>query len=134
MRGPRPITAQRLVKLSSAEIDAIVVEMKLRYELARVRLAPLERLDTAEDAAVGICDPATEAGAHALRSAARVKALELVNTSCLMPRASIDVEAASRQARKRFVNVLPVGDKLLLRIFRCGAIRTPTRRHRAAGL
>ena len=44
---------------------------------------------------------------------------------------SADVEAGSSTAWKRFVAALPLEERTLLRIFRCGAIRTPTRRHRS---
>ena len=86
----------------------------------------------AADAIAGLVDPASEAGAHALRSAARVKAVALVAASRYDAEGLLnaDVEAGSRPAWKRFVAALPYDERTLLRIFRCGAIRTPTKRHR----
>ena len=88
----------------------------------------------AADARAGLLDPSTEIGAHALRSAARVKALAKpakgrYDTEGL-DRA--DVEAGSSLVFRRFVASLSFCDKVRLRIYRCGAIRTPTRRHRIA--
>ena len=88
----------------------------------------------AADATAGLVDPASEAGAHALRSAARVQAIAMVSRARfdLEGLEQADVEAGSRPAWKRFVAALPFEERTLLRIFRCGAIRTPTRRYRHA--
>ena len=87
---------------------------------------------TAVDAAAGFVDSASAAGGHAFRSAARVKALELLAATRFDAAGldEADVEAGSRQIWKRFVAALPLHDHVFLRIYRCGAIRTPTRRHR----
>ena len=94
--------------------------------------AAVQASNSAADARAGLLDPSTEIGAHALRSAARVKALAKpakgrFDTEGLE---QADVEAGSSQVFKRFVASLSFNDKVLLRIYRCGAIRTPTRRHR----
>ena len=87
---------------------------------------------TAADAAAGLIDPASAAGAHALRAAARVKALGLVVASRFDADGigQADGEAGSSPVWKRFVASLTLDERTLLRIYRGGAIRTPTRRHR----
>ena len=42
-----------------------------------------------------------------------------------------DIEAGSRPDFKRFTSSLSLKERVLLRTYRCEAIRTPTRRHRA---
>ena len=85
----------------------------------------------AADALEGLVDLVSAAGAHALRSAARVKALaRVVATRFDTEGFNADVEAGSSPAWKRFVAALPLEERTLLRIFRCGAIRTPTKRLR----
>ena len=92
--------------------------------------------DTAADARDGLVDPASPAGAHALRSAARVKALALASRGRYdiegLDRA--DVETGSSPAWKRFLATLSSHERTLVRIYRCGAIRTPTKRHRQSEL
>ena len=91
---------------------------------------------TAADAAAGLIDPASDAGAHALRSAARVQALARASRARFdlegLDRAA--VEAGSSPAWKRFLAALPLDERTMIRVYRCGAIRTPTRRHRHADL
>ena len=110
-----------------ATVAGLAAETASDADEAAVRAAA-----TAADASVGLVDPASAAGAHALRSAARVKALALDCRSRfdIEGLEQADVEAGSSPAWKRFVASLPYEERTLLRIFRCGAIRTPTRRHR----
>jgi len=84
-------------------------------------------------------DPSSEAGGHALRVAARVCALSLLprtgRKDARHDEAGLeeaDVEAGSHTAWKAWVRSLDRDDSVLLRIWRCGAVRTPTRtRHRS---
>ena len=86
---------------------------------------------TAADATAGLIDPASAPVAHALRAATRIKALWLVVASRFDADGigQADVEAGSRPAWKRFVASLALEKRTLLRIYRGGAIRTPTRMH-----
>ena len=71
---------------------------------------------TAADAVAGLVDPASAVGAHALRSAARVRALALVAASRYDVEGleQADVEAGSSPAWKRFVASLPLEEHTLL--------------------
>ena len=79
----------------------------------------------------GSFNPASPAGAHALRFFARVQALALVSASrndCAGFE-SADIEASSSPTWQSWVRSLSSVDRTSLRIWSGGAVRTPTRRH-----
>ena len=95
----------------------------------------------ASDDRSGVFYPASAAGGHALRSAARATALSFANCSPSKKRQDqegledADVEITSTSIWIQWVKTLDVEDRLWLRVWRGGAIRTPSRRHRGeAGL
>ena len=83
----------------------------------------------------GSFDPASPAGAHALRVCARVQALAAVRVSRNDCDGfdSADIEASSSAAWQAWMHSLSSDDRTSLRIWRGGAVRTPTRRHFRAG-
>ena len=72
----------------------------------------------------------SQAGAHAIRIAARVRALALVRTSRQDAEgiADVDLEAQSDPSWTAWSRRLHDGDRQLLSIWRGGAVRSPTRR------
>ena len=123
-RRLQPEHGQRAVCHAAARIFAPSTE---DASATRAPNAAARAAYTAADAAAGLVDS---------DSAARVKALELVAVSRFDTEGleEADVEAGSRPVWKRFVEALPLEEQVLLRVFRGGAIRTPTRRHRTADL
>ena len=79
-------------------------------------------------------DPACGAGEHAMRVAARVKALGLRPKNARVARGDCeglteaDVEAMSHPKWKRWIKTLDEEEKTRLRVWRGGATSTPTRR------
>lgn len=74
-------------------------------------------------------DPAAK---HAIRAIARIRCLQSVRTSRHDSEGvhEVDIEASSHRSWKAWVRSLSYDEEKLLRIFRSGATRTPTRRHR----
>ena len=75
----------------------------------------------AANAIAGLVDPASEAGAHALLSAARVQVVALVSRARfdLEGLEQADVEVGSRPAWKRFVAALPFDERTSHLSLRC---------------
>ena len=95
----------------------------------------------ASDDRSGFFCRASTAGGHALRSAARATALSFANCSPSKKRQDqegledADVEITFTSTWTQWVKTLDVENRLWLRVWRGGAIRTPSRRHRGeAGL
>jgi hypothetical protein len=87
---------------------------------------------TAEAVRLGLgqtCDTSMRTTQHIIRVAARIKALQMVNSSRWDAEGSqqIDVALSSAPAWKRYVRGLPKEEFTKLMIYRCGAMATQTR-------